>query len=236
MDNFRRFLINFVQRYNRRFNSAYLENTYQASYLDLARRTDWLKETPLSSPSGGTASFSLLYVLLSILREKEMSKLLEIGVGQSTKILSQYVKIFDKKLTLIDDDEFWVEQVAKNVNGVTAIHAKLVRTVAANKTIQWYDCKQPPGKFDFLLIDGPMAYTRSIRYNRLGILNWLPDIMEQEFIILVDDTNRQGESMLVDDILKLFEELGVDTHKRDIIGGNSQTIIATPKFGKYLYL
>jgi hypothetical protein len=202
----------------------------------MARHTDWVKEIPISSPSGGTASFSLLYILMSILSGKAVSKLLEIGVGKSTRLLVQYARSFDKELTLLDDDEFWLHEVATESDIVTVVHAKLVRTDVQNKIIQWYDCKLPPNRFDFLLIDGPMAYASFNRYNRLGILKWMPDIMEQEFIIIVDDSNRIGESLLVKYLMNIFEAEGISVRKRDIVGGNSQTIIATPRFSKYLYL
>jgi hypothetical protein len=36
--------------------------------------------------------------------------------------------------------------------------------------------------------------------------------------------------------MNIFEAEGISVRKRDIVGGNSQTIIATPRFSKYLYL
>ena len=227
MSDFRRWIINSVQRYNRRLNTAYLENMYQISYLDLARRTSWLTDVPLSSPSGGTASFSLLYIMLSILSEKAVSRPMEIGVGQSTRLLVQYARAFAKQLTLLDDDEFWLRQFTADDEGITALHAQLVPTVVGTRTIDWYDCDQPSEKFDFLLIDGPMAFARGMRYNRLGILKWLPDIMEPEFVMIVDDSTRPAEQLLIKHNLSALETHGVAAQTREIISSNSQTIIAT---------
>ncbi len=236
MGSFRNIFINLHQKYNRRLNSGYLEHIYQASYLDLARRTDWLKETPLSSPNGGTASFSLLYILLSILRDEEINRIMELGVGKSTVLLAQYAEHFKKELSLIDDDEYWLQQTSKKSSYVLPVYAKLSPITVDNKHISWYKCLPPSSNVNLLIIDGPMAYANRIKYNRIGALNWIPEILGDEFIILIDDTNRAGERLLVKEIVKKLDRNGLAAGKREIIGGNSQTIIATKKYQKHLYL
>jgi len=236
MSSFRNLLINLHQKYNRRLNSGYLEHVYQASYLDMARRTDWLKNIPLSSPNGGTASFSLLYILLSILRGEEINRIMELGVGKSTVLLTQYAEYFKKELSLIDDDEYWLQQVSKKSSYVLPVHAKLSPIIVENKRISWYKCLPPLSNVNLLIIDGPMAYANRIKYNRIGALNWIPEILGDEFIILVDDSNRAGERLLVKQILKKLDQNDLAVKRREIIGGNSQTIIATKKYQKYLYL
>lgn len=87
-----------------------------------------------------------------------------------------------------------------------------------------------------LIVDGPMAYANNIKYNRLGILNWIPEILGNEFIIIVDDSSRKGERLLIEQILKKISKRGLSAKRRSIIGANSQTIIATQKYQKFLYL
>jgi hypothetical protein len=190
----------------------------------------------MASPSGGTASFSLLYIILSILRDHQASRLMELGVGQSTSLLVQYISKVGGELVLIDDDQHWLDQVAGQHANVNAIHATLVPSVVGDKTIAWYDCGPPDSRFDFLLIDGPKAHTRGWRYNRFGILNWLPQVLEDEFVMLIDDTNRIGEFQLALSIASKLDQCGIQVGTRDIVGGNSQIILATRKYAKYLYL
>src|SRR5262245_23683202 len=102
MNSLRRRLVDLLQRTNRRLNSAYLEQVYQTSYLHPAARTDWLTEPPLASPNGGTASFSLLCLLLSVLRDASPRAVLELGVGQSTRLFLQYARHHPCRLTLIE--------------------------------------------------------------------------------------------------------------------------------------
>jgi hypothetical protein len=75
-----------------------------------------------------------------------------------------------------------------------------------------------------------------MQYNRSGIINWLPEILQDEFVILIDDTNRIGEFQLARSIASKLEKSGIQVGTRDIVGGNSQIILATNKYTKYLYL
>ena len=236
MGDFRSFLISLYQKYNRRLNTGYLENFYQVSYLDLARRTNWLQDTPLASPNGGTASFSLLYVLLTILRDEEINNIMELGAGKSSILSIQYAEKFMKNFSSIDNEEYWLQQVVKKSSYVSPVYAKLSSVTANNKKIDWYECEAPSTNVDLLIIDGPVAYTNETKYNRLGILNWLPGILGEEFIIIVDDSSRTGERLLIKQILKKLAEKGISAQTRGIIGANSQEIIVTQKYQKYLYL
>ena len=231
------FFARYFQRINPKLNAAYLEQIYQGNYFELARTTDWMKSTPISSPSGGTASFSLLYVLLAILRDGKFDSIMEIGVGQSTKILLQYQSLHGNNLYLLDDDEFWLSITARGVReGVIANYRKLVEHQVCDKKIQWYDSPEPDRKFQLILIDGPKAYKRAIRYNRLGVLSWIPGVLDDDFIIIVDDSNRVGEALLVREMLIKLDQYNIPVKTRNILGANSQTIIASEKYQKFLYL
>lgn len=236
MNLLKRTIIKYIQKYNRRLNTAYLENFYQINYLDMARRTDWLKVIPLSSPSGGTASFSLLYILLMILSDRNNSKLMEIGVGQSTKLLMQYAEEFNDELVLLDDNQYWLNTVVGENTVATSIYSELVSKTVCNHDIRWYKVSPPNFRFDFLLIDGPMAYTKDMKYNRLGVLDWIPDILDDDFIIIVDDSGRTGESLLVQKLMNKLKHFNISIKSKEIVGANTQTIIATSKYYKYLYL
>lgn len=232
----KRSLIHIIQRLNRRFNTAYVEEVYQNSYIESARRIEWIKDIPLASPNGGTASFSLLYIILAILRERTVSNILELGVGQSTRLLIQYAKKFHKQLMLIDNDKTWLDRATEGYQELNKVSAELVPMIVDGRKVNWYSCDRPQSKYDFLLIDGPIAYKRSIKYNRLGILNWIPHILQDEFIIVVDDTNRGGEYLLAKRIMDKCREQSIQANTRMVNGGNSQTIIATEKYNKFLYL
>jgi hypothetical protein len=225
-----------LRRTSRRLDIATHETLHQASYLELARRTPWLDEVPLASSRGGTANFSLLFVLLSILRHGHVARVLELGVGHSTRLLAQFVRDGAATLTSVEHDAGWLERVALGHPYVTAIHAPLAPVEVAGRRIHWYDCPRPQGSFDLLLVDGPPAHARPIRYDRLGILTWLPDVLAEEFVIVVDDTSRRGERMLVQRMLARLEASGRRAARRDVVGWTCQSIVATTRFASILHL
>jgi predicted O-methyltransferase YrrM len=228
--------LHLIQYLNRHIGTAYRESIYQGSYLDLARRIDWLDTIPLASPSGGTANFSFLYTLLSILSDQGPSSILEIGAGQSTILLAQYARRWGRALTVVDHEKYWLQTVTEFPAGCSFIHAPLTPMSVKNRTILWYDCDAPASTFDLLLIDGPPASTRALRYHRLGILRWLPKILQSEFLIIADDASRPGERVLVRHIDAVLRQHGIAFQTRDIWGASTQTLFVTDTFRRYLYL
>ncbi len=227
-------VIDLVQRLGRRLDVGTQERLHQENYLELARRTPWLREVPLASTGGGTANFSLLFVLLSILREEGVTSVLELGAGHSTRLFAQWARATRGTVLSIEHDRAWLERVG--FSGIRIVHGPLAAAVAAGRHIQWYDAPRPTTRVDLLLVDGPPAWSRSHRFDRLGILAWLPDVLADEFIIVVDDASRAGERWLVSELQRRLEEAGRRTPHHDVVGWSSQTIFATPRFANCLYL
>lgn len=229
-------LVDLAQRLSRRLDTGALEQVHQRSYLELARRTPWLNDVPLASTGGGTASFSLLFVLLSILRDAGIAAVLELGVGHSTRLFAQWALAAHGTVLSVEHDRLWLERVAVGSPGITATHAPLTATVVAGRHIRWYDTPRPQARFDLLLVDGPPSWSRPRRFDRLGILEWLPEVLADEFILVVDDASRPGERLLVRQLERCLERAGRHAACRTVCGWSSQTIFATPRFASCLYL
>lgn len=229
-------ITNVVQRGNRRLNPAYRETIYQASYFELAGRATWLQDIPLSSPSGGTASFSQLYLLLSILNRAQPRRLLELGVGQSSKLLDQYAREHAASVVHIDEDAAWLRDSIVEDASVSGVLAPLVPTQVESRHIEWYGCPRPHERFDLLLVDGPVAFSRAHRFNRLGVLAWVPEVLQDEFAIIVDDSTRKGERALIASILQTLHAAGIAVVVGEIVGATSQVIIASASYASFTYL
>jgi hypothetical protein len=188
-----------------------------------------LHDPPLSSPGGGTVSFSQLYALLTLLREGQFSRVLELGVGKSTSLFQQWAEAHDAETVHIDDDSDWLQSTVSDRAGSSAVHAPLTPRRVLDRDIRWYDAQRPAGRFDLVLVDGPQAWVRQSRYDRLGVLDWLPDVLADEFVLVIDDASRPGEQMLVraaEQLLMARDEVV----SREMIGGNSQVLIATSRY------
>lgn len=224
------------QRLARRLDPFALEQLYQVNYLELARQTDWLRNPPLSSPGGGTASFSQLYLLLSILRDGDFHRALELGVGKSTGLIQQWASAHSAETVHVDDDADWLALTVKQQPGATAIHAPLAPQSVAGHEIDWYGVERPQGQFDLVLIDGPQAWTGDQKYNRLGALSWLPEALAPEFVLVIDDASRPGERRLATLAEQKLRMAGIDVQPRDVVGSNSQALLVTPKYRFAAYL
>jgi hypothetical protein len=91
---------------------------YQGIFRDAAAAHN-LKLPPLYPlPITGAANYSFLYALLRLLMETPCSRLLEIGVGQSTLLVDAVRKMRGNiDVISIDTDSAWVSHIAGRVGG-----------------------------------------------------------------------------------------------------------------------
>lgn len=113
---------------------------------------------------------------------------LEIGAGKiSTRFLSQNWEVYS-----VEQDSTWVDLY----DGVNYIHAPLVDG--------WYSpgcLKQLPLNYELLIIDGPVGGDRSKILEHLNLFNI------QDTTIIVDDTYRETERFIVNELLKLGKKI-----------------------------
>ncbi|EKE02196.1 MAG: hypothetical protein ACD_20C00413G0020 [uncultured bacterium] len=71
---------------------------------------DWLKDKSFS-PNRAVANYSFLYRLFRVLDDICPKSIIEFGIGQTSKLTSQYIfnKNPDAKLTIIEHDKIWID-------------------------------------------------------------------------------------------------------------------------------
>lgn len=84
-------------------------------------------------------------------------------------------------------------------------------------------------KFDFICIDAPIG-GKAIKYARVDILKIIPECLETDFVILIDDTTRIGENNTIKLLQKIFEENGIEHVTKRYEGKKSSTIFTTEKY------
>lgn len=84
-------------------------------------------------------------------------------------------------------------------------------------------------KFDFICIDAPLG-GKAIKYARVDVLKILPECLEREFVIIIDDTERIGEINTIELIQKTFKENGIQYVMKRYDGRKSSTIFTTKKY------
>jgi hypothetical protein len=169
---------------------------------------------------GAAGNPSLLLLLMKCLRFCQPSKILELGSGQTTKLLAYYYRDNPNTYVLtLEHNKYWsdifVPYITHNekyhdyrFSPLKDINFKSPGTDTKIQT-KWFDIGNEIKlhKFNLILVDGPnMANT----YSRSGFLQYLPDILDEKFIIIFDDAERYGEIMTINLLKALFNYSKID--------------------------
>jgi len=171
---------------------------------------DWVVDKNFY-PRGWAVDFSFLYTLFRILNEIKPQKVLEFGLGQSSKLIHQYGNSHnDRCVITCEHDKKWVDFFKKTF--LEKIDIKLLELEKIRyknfETLSYKNVKKEfeNQKFDLILIDAPFG---SKHFSRSQILELIPDILEQSFCIILDDYNRIGEQETAQEMQKILSESNI---------------------------
>ena len=185
------------------------EILYAEIFHDTSKNSKWLNEE--LSLSSGAIGYPMAYILYRILDEVKPKSILELGLGQSTKIITSYVK-YQKKVIhdVVEHDQNWINFFKMNMGleKVQNIHC------LENYKRKYNGCelnayrnfkKEFKGKsYDLILIDGPVGWGQE--YARMDILDIIPECLNKSFVILLDDSERIGEKRTIEMLEKKLQK------------------------------
>ena len=204
-------------------------------FNNLIHNKDWIKNKEFI-PTKGAATYSFLYILLIILDKIQPENILEFGLGQTTKLTTQYAKFKNPNcfLQTIDHDENWINAmiaelpVSENIN----IIKRDLETFTLNNTKndKYHNLQEvtKDTKYDLILIDGPFGFNRT--YPRTNILDLIPQNLAQDFVIILDDAERDGEQNTAKLIFEKLDESNVKYSNFYQHASKSQLIITSDKY------
>mgnify|MGYP006142713563 FL=1 len=183
-------------------------------------------------------SYPFFYVLNRILNDYKPKNIIEFGLGESSKFISTYVENYlqDSNHFIIEQDEDWknifisrFQLTNKSVVKILPIEKKNIKdyTVNCYKDID----KNINQKFDLYIVDGPFGSDNYSRYDIVLLTEKLT--ANDEFIIIIDDYDREGEKQTVDELIKMFNQKNINIHKGIYSGVKSVLILASEKY-KYI--
>ena len=218
------------------------ELKYAFVFNDTIKSSEWLKEKDFSLVNSA-ANYSLMYSLYRILNDAQPKNILELGLGQTTKLTSQYAKYFDDaKLTVLESDEDWIENFSKNleISDNTRIVNLDVETFEYNNTINTrfkdIDKIVESEKYDLIIIDAPRGFMKKdgknklLDYSRTNIWQLIPSNLAADFIIIIDDYERKGERNTMDHAKELLKENNKEIFSYTAKGLKTQHAIFTEKY------
>ena len=203
-------------------------------YHDSIRDKRWLDEVAIY-PGRWAVNYSMLYLLVRILQLYKPEKIIEFGLGESSKLISKFIEyeLHNSKHLILEESREWTENFISRFSlsqNSEIMHFDLVRKKIRGFNVNCYkDIKEKINEtFDLYIIDGPTALRHYSRYDICWLAEKFSD--EDEFIIIMDDYNRRSEKNTVRDLLRILKKKKLTFHTWEYDGSKSQFLIATNKY------
>ena len=188
---------------------------------------------------GAAGTPSLQLYSLKILLFCRPKAILELGSGQTTKLLSHYARQHPEVYVLtLEQSEAWADrvkdQIAHDYRYVPlAPKTFTCRGTGERVTTRWYaDVPDlATRKFNYILVDGPDLGglgTDYTAYSRGGVLEYMPSMLAESFVVMFDDAERAGEQMTIAAFKRILDASRVRYASFVIHGIKEQVIICSP--------
>lgn len=197
----------------------------------------WLKDKTFS-PGRWAVGYPYLYVMYRVLNETRPKHILELGLGQSTRMIAQYAAAFqDVEHIVVEHDPEWVEffcndfPLPKNTK-VVMLEREMVpyKDADAVRVFKGFKETFQGQKFDFISVDAPLGSDMP-QYSRIDVLNLVPDGLTPNFVIMVDDCDRSGEINTVQEIRKKLSNSGIAQRMGRYSGAKTCSLVCPDHFG-----
>lgn len=185
--------------------------------------------------AGGYAFF---YILHRILNDYKPLKILEFGLGESTKLIDAYLKneLTETTHTVLEQDSDWESAYLKRVNFSSRTQIKVLplvkKTVKSFEVWGYQDVEiHIKDNYHLYVVDGPLGSDRFSRYDIVSLTENLTK--DDDFIIIFDDFNRAGERDTFKELNLTFKERNIPVVKAVYQGNKAVAVMASLHY-KYI--
>ncbi|MCL2481863.1 MAG: hypothetical protein FWF43_00300 [Propionibacteriaceae bacterium] len=215
------------------------EVVWSSIFQNTIQKCDWLTDKNFS-PGRWAAGYPFLYILFRTLRDAGPTRILELGLGETTRLISQYCRANPNvEHLVVESDSTWVDFFRKSFD--VPANTEIIRLPLAYRPYKTTDSIRvyegfhdhlAHGEYDLICIDGPMgADMRS--YDRIDSLSLLPDHLAGSFTIIVDDYNRATEQNMVSELLSILNDAGIP-YVKGIYRGSKHTLVICSEDNHFL--
>lgn len=191
------------------FNNIYEEIQNGNSFQQISSLLDFEQYLPFSDSS---LNFSSLAIVLNDIVVNDRKFIVEFGTGTSTIIIAQLIKknkLENVKFISVEHNKEWYEfmlDFTKKLNVdkyVEIIYAELSPSSYSLNDCDWYNegilynALKGEESIDCILVDGPPAWKKELSLSRYPAYNFLKPLLNSNFSIFLDDTNREGEKKII---------------------------------------
>lgn len=213
------------------------EGVWGQIFNNTIANSQWLQDKTFS-PGRWAVGYPDLYVIYRLLNEVRPKQILEIGLGQSTRMIAQYAAAFsDVEHTVVEHDSAWIQFFCNSFSlpQNTKI-VQLEREMVSYKNAEevrvfkgFHDMFQ--GKtFDFIMVDAPLGSDMK-QFSRIDALSLMPEGLAENFAILVDDAERVGETHTIAEMEDILKKNNIAYKMGRYRGRNDCVILCSPQQG-----
>lgn len=224
------------------------ESIWANVFHDTAKGIEWLGDMSDLSPGHMAVGYNYLYVMTRILDEIMPNTVLDIGLGLSSTLFSKYFYgVAEKKHAeivkhlVIEHDEEWIKFYTNKHH--QSDHTEIIQCpikIEKKKGEEYwaYDKRaflEAIGnkKFSIISVDGPFGFVMkngvalSPAVVRCDIVDVLPDIVFEDFVIVMDDYDTRGVKNTVRLLTDRLNSLKINTHMGVYHGRTDLCVIAS---------
>lgn len=193
----------------------------------------WLKNTTFSA--GRTAvGYPYLYVMYRVLNEIKPQHILDLGLGQTTRMIAQYASSHeDAEHFVVEHNQEWIDFFRRDFalserSKIVKLDREMIafKEAEAVRVFKGFAEQFSEIKFDFISIDAPLGMDMK-QYSRIDVLKMLPNCLADDFIIMIDDTERPGETNTVNAMREQLKQSGIAFATGRYSGDKDCTVICS---------
>lgn len=197
---------------------------------------DWIQGVKSLSPGRAAVGYNYLYVMTRVLTELEPHTILDMGLGISSSLISSYLEYYnfnDAYHMIIEQDKSWEMYYLRK--HTLSSYSQIFLCPCIEKEYKGIKYNAYSGfaelvkdkKFSVISIDGPIG---SKEYSRRDILDVLPTILEKSFVILLDDSQRKGETNTIIEIKRILDKNNIKYKIGNYRGETDCSVIASEDY------
>ncbi len=198
--------------------------------------SEWFRYKNLS-PGRYAVDYTFFYTLYRVLVSIKPQRILEFGLGQSSKMIHQYADYYKTYALTVEHDPEWADFFIKGKEGDYQVNIKLLDLETVDykgiSTDTFKNCYEEfeNQKYDLIIIDSPHAVNK--KYTRIEILDLIKICLPDNFIIIMDDYNSKGIYGTVGEIFKYFDDNDIK-YVYGVYKGEEDHILITTPCNKFL--
>lgn len=206
------------------------ELIWASTFQSVTAKSSWFRNKSLA-PGRWALGYPALYILYRVLNEMRPKNILELGLGQSTRMIAQYAGHYKGvRHTVVEHDKDWVAFCKKDMrlsekSDIVLLGREMIpfREAQNVRVFSGFADAFKGQSFDFICVDAPFGGDMK-EYARVDVLGLMPQILKKSFVLLLDDFGRSGEQHTARAMEETLDAHGI-AYARGVYSGLKKTLI-----------